>query len=528
MSRIRRVVAVAAAFVTVSLAGGASAWADEFQLGDPVQVSGASPIPEDCIGDENPPPIPTPVNVYNSEVEPYVAVDPSDPLHMVGAWQQDRWNTGGARGLVTAASFDGGQTWELNALTKSSICTGGNDANGGNYERASDPWVSISPDGTTYLMSLSVDTNPGGFGLHPNAMLAMRSPDGGMSWEDPITLRRDNELGTALNDKNTLTADPLDSDLAYAVWDRLVGPPGEPPTPIAFENAIVGRGPTWFARTTDGGETWEPARIIFEAGTNNQTIGNQIAVTGSGDLVNAFDLIRTFANPDKTRGFNIAVIRSEDKGDTWDKNATIVDRHFSFQGVVIDPDNPDPNTRRVRTGDILPEIATDLESEAVYLVWQDMRFGPRSSVAFSQSLDGGETWSPTVKINQTPDLANDLNEQAFTPMVRVAGDGTVTVTYYDFRAEEGEAAPETPLNTDAFAIHCHAASVDCSDPDNWTDEVQLTEESFDMRQAPFANGSFVGDYVGLDTDGTSMFPFWSMPHGGDPASVFVRELTPAP
>jgi hypothetical protein len=49
-----------------------------------------------------------------------------------------------------------------------------------------------------------------------------------------------------------------------------------------------------------------------------------------------------------------------------------------------------------------------------------------------------------------------------------------------------------------------------------------------MRQAPFANGSFVGDYVGLDTDGTSMFPFWSMPHGGDPASVFVRELTPAP
>jgi Neuraminidase (sialidase) len=525
MSRIRRVAASAASFVALAMVGATAASADTVTVGNSVQVSGASPIPESCIGDENAPP--PSANVYNSEVEPYVAVDPTDPMHLVGAWQQDRWNTGGARGLVTATSFDGGQTWELNDVTKSSVCTGGTAANGGNYERASDPWVSIAPDGTTYLMSLSVDTNPGGFGLHPNAMLAMRSDDGGLTWEDPITLRRDDELGTALNDKNTLTADPLDADFAYAVWDRLVGPPGEPPTPVPFENAIVGRGPTWFARTTNGGESWEPARIIFQPGTNNQTIGNQIAVTGSGDLVNAFDLIRTFGNPQGTRGFNIAVIRSEDNGDSWDKQATIVDRHFSFQGVVIDPDNPDPNTRRVRTGDILPEIATDLGSEAVYLVWQDMRFGPRSSVAFSQSLDGGETWSPTVRINQTPDLANDLNEQAFTPMVRVADDGTVTVTYYDFRAEEDEAAPGTALNTDAFAIHCHAHEVDCSDPDNWTDEVRLTDQSFDMRQAPFANGSFVGDYVGLDTDGSTMFPFWSMPSDGDPANVFVRTLTPS-
>jgi hypothetical protein len=523
MSAIRRVLAGAATLLALAFVGATGASGNVFTAGDLVQVSGGSPIPAGCIGDTNA--AASAVNVYNSEVEPYVVVDPSDPTHMVGAWQQDRWSDGGSRGLVTAASFDGGQSWTLNAATKSSICTGGTAANGGEYERASDPWIAIAPDGTTYLMSLSVSTNPGGFGLHPNAMLVMRSPDGGVTWDDPTTLKRE-DIVTALNDKNSMTADPLDSDFAYAVWDRLVGPPGEPPTPVAFENAIVGRGPTWFARTTDGGDSWEPARIIFEAGTNNQTIGNQIVVTQSGDLVNAFDLIRTFANPHGTRGFNIAVIRSEDRGDTWDKKATIVDRHFSFQGVVIDPDNPDLNTRRVRTGDILPEVAADPNSEAVYLVWQDMRFGPRSSVAFSQSLDGGETWSPTVKINRTPDLANDLNEQAFTPMVRVSDDGTVTVTYYDFRAEEGEVAPETALNTDAFAIHCHAASVDCSEASNWTDEVRLTDTSFDMTQAPFANGSFVGDYEGLGTDGATMFPFWSMPAAGDPASIYVRALTP--
>ena len=99
----------------------------------------------------------------NSEVEPFLAVDPSNPNVMIGAWQQDRWSNGGSEGLVTATSTNGGASWTVNAQTKSTKCTGGTAANGGNYERASDPWVAISPNGTAYLMSLSVDTNPGGF-----------------------------------------------------------------------------------------------------------------------------------------------------------------------------------------------------------------------------------------------------------------------------------------------------------------------------------------------------------------------------
>jgi len=519
MRASRRLAAAAVSLATVALVGAPTAAADLFTLGDVVQVSGASPIPAACIGDTNA--SSTSVNTYDSEVEPWVAVDPSNPLHLVGAWQQDRWNDGGARGLVTAASFNGGATWTLEDQTKSSTCTGGTPANGGDYERASDPWVSIAGDGTTYLMSLSVDTNPGGIGLSPNAMLVMRSPDGGLSWDDPITLKRD-ENPNVLNDKNTMTADPFDADFVYAVWDRLESPPGSPPAPQAGENALGYRGPTWLARTTNGGESWEPARKIFDPGTLNQTIGNQIVVTGSGDLVNAFDLIHNFKNAHKTRGFSIAVIRSEDRGATWDGHETIVDHHFAFQGLVIDPDDPNTNTRRVRTGDILPEVAADPDSDAVYLVWQDFRFGPRSSVAFSQSPDGGKSWSQTVRINQTPNLANDLDEQAFTPMVRVSDDGTVTVTYYDFRHN----TPDPSLLTDAWAIHCHAATDDCTDPSSWTDEVRLTDASFDMKQAPFARGSFVGDYVGLDTDGTSMFPFWSMPALGDPANIYVRRVSP--
>ena len=481
-----------------------------------VQVSGASPLGA-CLGDQ----AGSGVNYPDSEVEPWLTVNPADSGNLIGAWQQDRWDNGGSKGLVSASSFDGGHTWTLNPNTKSSICTGGTAVNGGNYERASDPWVDVSPDGTAYLMSLSVDTNPGGFGTYPNAMLVSRSTNGGATWEDPVTLRRDTNPNV-LNDKNTLTTDPNDSDFVYAIWDRLVSPPGEAAPPNAFENSVAFQGPVWFSRTTDGGDTWEEAREIFDPGTIAQTIGNQIVVLPDntefdGELVDFFDLIRN-SNRHKTRGFSIALIRSTDNGSTWDRRPTIVDRHL--QGVVLDPDDNAP----VRTGDILPEPAVDPNSGALYVVWQDARFGPRSSVAFSQSLDGGLTWSPTIKINQTPTTEPLGDQQAFLPTPRVLDDGSIGVIYYDFRNNTSDEGATTP--TDVFVAHCHPDMEDCSQASSWGDEIRLTNASFDLRTMPVARGFFPGDYVGLDTDGTDFLSFWSMSHAGDPASAFFRRSGP--
>jgi hypothetical protein len=56
----------------------------------------------------------------------------------------------------------------------------------------------------------------------------------------------------------------------------------------------------------------------------------------------------------------------------------------------------------------------------------------------------------------------------------------------------------------------------------------LTDATFNMRQAPFASGWFVGDYVGTGTDGSDFLPFWSQPFGADPSNTFIRRvgLTP--
>jgi hypothetical protein len=504
--------------VTLALVALPGAAASSFSEGPLVQVSGASPIAASCIGDTNA--SSTSVNTYGTEVEPYLAVDPSNPNVQIGAWQQDRWNDGGSRGIVTATSTNGGSSWTINANTKSSVCTGGTAANGGDYERASDPWVALSPNGTAYLMTLSVDQEAGGLGSHPNAMLVMRSTDHGGTWGNPTTLKRD-ESQNVLNDKNSMTADPNDSNFVYAVWDRLASPTSGNANENAFENSIDFSGDVWFSRTTNGGTSWEPARKIYKAGQIAQTIGNLIVVlptTGgfNGELVDIFTQTRFRNNSGGTRGTFISAIRSTDHGATWTKKEVTI---AAFpRGIVADPDDNAAH----RTGDINPEAAVDPNTGAIYVVWQDSSFGPRSSIALTRSTDGGLTWSTPIKVNATPTTIPLGNQQAFTPMVSVRSDSTVAVSYYDFRNNTADGGATTP--TDAFIVHCHAATEDCTSSSNWDEEIRTTDASFDSRQAPVARGFFLGDYEGLGTNGSSFFPFFAISSSTDHASIYTRSV----
>jgi BNR repeat protein len=432
------------------------------------RVSTPSPFRNDCNG------APQTGTLYrNAEVEPQVSLDPRNADHLVGVWQQDRWSNGGANGLLTAVSNDGGASW-----TRSSAhftrCTGGNTRNGGDYERASDPWVSFGPDGSVYQISLSFNDSNGN-----QAILASRSRDGGASWSEPAVLTRDTTLAVVL-DKESITADSHDRRFAYAVWDRLVG--------FTSTNPNDFFGPVWFARTTNGGASWEPARIIFDPGPDAQTIGSVVVVLPNGDLLDMFTLIPHAASS-TSPSLYLAMIRSTDKGAHW--SAPLIINQQQSVGIAT------KKGEYVRTEDFTGSIAVDQHSGAVYLAWQDARFsgGKRDGIALSRSGDGGRSWSPPVQVNTKP------TAQAFTPTVNVTEDGTVGITYYDTRNDTPD--PNTMLTSTWLLV---------SQDRGTTFSESRVAAPFDMRTAPFAVGFFVGDYEGLSAN---MVPFFVVANTGN-------------
>jgi hypothetical protein len=400
-------------------------------------------------------------NYPNSEVEPRIAVDPHNPLHMVGVYQQDRWNDGGSRGNMAAVTFNGGKTWTNVPLPGNTV------NNGGFWYRNSDPWVSIGPDGTVYAISIDLEDPNHVFstGVYVNT-----SHDGGLTWSAASALILDS--GNPFDDKESITADPNLTGNAYAVWDRL---------------GTGGGGPTMFSRTTDGGQTWSTPQIILDPNPG-QTISNQVVVLPDGTLVNMCVNINYSTNAD-----DIVVVRSTDHGVTW--SSPILVNHLEAVGVS-DPDNG----TGIRQGDIIPDLAVDRNNGNVYVVWQDGRFSgfTHDDIALSESTDGGLTWSAPVKVNQTPTNIPAADQAAFTPTIAVGADGTVAVSYYDFRFN----TPAPGLPTDRWIAYARPWN-----PTNFANEQHLSVLSFNMELAPNAGGLFVGDYEGMTAVGPDFNSF---------------------
>jgi len=411
-------------------------------------------------------------------------------------------------------SLNGGKTWGESTLPFSGCAHGAilDPFTGTPYNRASDPWVSFGPDGTAYAVGL-LATNNTISGNNDTGVAAVTSSTGGASWGNARLIKSDKgtspvfEFTQFFNDKESVTADPHTAGTAYVVWDRLKSPSHSPDADL---RAHAFRGPTWFSRTTDGGNTWTGTRAIFDPGQNSQTIGNQVVVAPNGTLYDFFELFQTTGDPHFTpRGASVGFISSSDGGSTWSK-PTIV----SAQQTV---DDRDPNTGALlRTGAGLPSVAIDASTGQLYVVWTDARFtgGTVNQVVISTSTDGGKTWSAPARVSTA------TGKPAFTTTVAVNSAGVVGVTYYDLR--NLPAGDTTTLPTDYWFTSStdHGAS--------FGNEVHIAG-SFDLLTAPNAGGFFVGDYEGLTTSGTSFHPFFVQAEPASttpPTDVFTNSVTP--
>jgi hypothetical protein len=103
--------------------------------------------------------------------------------------------------------------------------------------------------------------------------------------------------------------------------------------------------------------------------------------------------------------------------------------------------------------------------------------------------------------------------------VEVGSDGTVGVTYYDFRSDTPD--PST-LPTDYFIVRSHDGGATFGNEEH-------VAGPFDMKAAPFAGGFFLGDYEGLATIGSTFVPLFVQANTGNslnPTDAFETTASP--
>jgi hypothetical protein len=395
-----------------------------------VALSGWSPFPGRC-GTGN-------ATQAGAEAEVHLAVDPRDPARLVAAWQQDRSRTAGTLATGVSVSADGGRTWRRADVPGTTTCPSGR------FDRTSDPWVSIGPDGTAY-----VATVPGRLvkGSPITKVVVNRSLDGGATWSSQVVVADEG----AFEDKETVTADPIRPGAAYVIWTRAEG----------------GNGRTaYFARTADAGASWSAPRAIYTP--SGSATGNAIVVEPDGALVDVFlEAPKGFGAP------SIMAMRSEDQGTTWSSPARVGP---AVSVPIFDPERRTP----VSTGGGLPSVAVAPGGDLL-VSWQTASSSGRGRIVIARSTDGGRSF-------EAPRTVAGARGTPFTPAL-AAGSAGIAVSYYDFRFDR---AGDRELTTSAWIAHSHDAGR------SWSES--RIGAPFDIRRAPLrGSGSelFLGDYTGL-------------------------------
>jgi hypothetical protein len=438
----------------------------------------------------------------NAAVEPSIAANPktvgTDRVNLIGVWQQDRWSNGGARGVVAGYSFDGGTTWEETSLPFSACASRRSP-----FERASDAWVSIGPDGTAYASAV-------GLGSAVNAVLVATSIDGGKSWGRLRTVILD-RTGRYQNDKPTITADPARPGVAYVTWNRTQQPVGSHQMR------------SWFAMTTDGGRTWSTPRQIALAVDGANAIGHQIVVDPRKHILyNVCQETLAYRGPDETtrkssadRGITtrlIVLVKSIDGGRTW-----------SSPGIIARVPALDPLVDFLyRLGYPFPTAAVDPATGTLYVAWTSARVDQdnRPEIVLVSSTNGGAGWSARHYIG------GPRGWPAFTPAIGVSRQGSIGVVFYSanqlYAANTDSDPHPPPVLVDAWFTSSHEAGR------RFKARVHLGGP-FNYWAAPYANGYFLGEYQGLAASGQDFYPIFVMTRskaGRDRAEIFTTPLRP--
>jgi len=276
-----------------------------------------------------------------------------------------------------------------------------------------DPNVDFDSQGRAYQAALPF--NAFWVNLHPNGAIGVAySDDLGRTW---TVGNHGNYLSLLPNSTSLSLGDVVDKqwiavnhisgspfqDHVYAMWAVFNG---------------VNTVEVFFSKSVDRGITFSPARRI----TPPSVVGPAVtyvypSVDANGNL---FASVASFAAAGSTDA-ELWVARSTDDGNTFNWFDTGQRAHGT--------PGPDlPNTT-FRDGILENFAASPTYANHLYLTYEDWD-GTQMDVKFTQSTDGGATWTAPFVVN---DAANSSTTDQFQPSVAAGPNGAVAVAFYDRR-----------------------------------------------------------------------------------------------
>lgn len=372
--------------------------------------------------------------------EPVVAADPNHPERLIAASHIAWRDTTGTKSIAYV-SFDTGRTWQVSLERRDS--TSGGDAavaygpdgsalfatlarwglfrsrDGG---RTWDPPSKAPPayawdreylvadftggkyNGRVYMNSTvsvpwATDTSGPGFGggEKETAVALFTSLDGGTTWNNPVIRlvpRPEGILGMS----NSVVLS--NSTVVTLYGHRKPQLPGEGRGGNA-RGGLAARTPLpaanyWLdvINSTDGGESWNPAVHIGDYWMNRPrsegAVIPDLAVDPGSPLFK--DRLYVVWSDFRTGRLEVMLSYSSDKGKTWSTERVISDDRAADDPLVNGPDN------------VTPTVAVNKDG-VVAVQWYDRRDFANDigwNIRMRTSLDGGETWGPSVKVTDKP------------------------------------------------------------------------------------------------------------------------------
>lgn len=372
-----------------------------------------------------------------------------------------------------------------------------------------DPNVDFDTKGRAYQITLPFNpwwTNH----LHPDGAIGISySDDLGKTWVtgnggqylDKVPNQSSKTLG-GVEDKQWIAVNHIPGnayqDHIYAMW-------------AVFNGFTV---EVRYAISRDRGQSFTPSRKLTipanQTGPANTYVYPSIDAAGT-----VYAAVASFPACCVTPA-TLYVTRSTDDGETWGPFVKVATVGVIASGLL-------PNTT-FRDGIVESFAASPTHAGHLYMAWEEWD-GTQMDIKFSQSIDGGLTWSQAITVN---DNAAEPTDQ-FQPQVAAGPNGAVAVAFYDRRqacpeergivpahvgrenfcidvslqAFKDDGTGAKPVGGAIRNVRINTFTWDPEQPDQTIDGID--QMACAAHQNPCTRNAFIGDYFGLAVSARNVY-----------------------